>query len=85
LLGSEHAFLITRDTCFLWGPNQGYIASLFVAGGLENWKLRSCRRIVVEERESRAWDYKGVQRSATERTVSRRVRTRMERVLDRRS
>jgi hypothetical protein len=40
----------------------------------------------VEERESREWEYNGVQRSTTERRVSRRMRmrTRMERVLGRR-
>jgi hypothetical protein len=43
-------------------------------------------RIVVEERESRECEYKGVQRSTTERIVSRRMRlrTRMEQVLGRR-
>jgi hypothetical protein len=36
--------------------------------GLENWnsEFRSCKRIVVEERESREWEYNGVQRRTTE-------------------
>jgi hypothetical protein len=62
-----------------------YSESLFVARELDNWncEFRSCRRILVEGRESREWEYKGVQRSTAERRVSRRMRTRtrMERVL----
>jgi hypothetical protein len=37
-------------------------------GGLENWnwEFRSCKRIVVEERESREWEYNGVQQKVWE-------------------
>jgi hypothetical protein len=38
----------------------------------------------VEELGSREWEYNVVQRSTTDRIVSRRTRTRMERVLSRR-
>jgi hypothetical protein len=45
-----------------------YKESLSAAKRLENWKweFRSCRRIVVGEREPREWGYNGVQRSTTE-------------------
>jgi hypothetical protein len=65
-----------------------YCESLFVARGLENWNcsFSSSKRIVVEERDTRVLEYNSVQRSTTERVVSRRMRmrTRMERVLYRR-
>jgi hypothetical protein len=47
-----------------------YNERLFVAEGIENWnwEFGSCRRIVVEARESRELEYKGVERSTTGRT-----------------
>jgi hypothetical protein len=50
-----------------------YNEGLFVARGIENWNLefRRCKRIVVDERESREWKYNGVQRSTTESITMR--------------
>jgi hypothetical protein len=35
-----------------------------------NWEFRSCKRVVVEEQESREWEYNGVQQRVLEWELS---------------